>query len=115
MGSEEQDRRFEAAAASAKHAKETADFLSSLTKNDTLVKPIYNPEAWVIRSKYRGAAERADLERTQCRHPLHLLQQFIDEEPSRPRDGNPVNLFVCGVCEMPLWLVDPWGEAVSDD
>lgn len=112
--SDEVERRLEAARQAAVRQKETQEFVDSLTKDTELLKPIYNPEAWVIRDKAKSAATRGELVRTDCRHPIAYLQQFVDEDPSRKRDGKAVNLFECGVCHMCLWLVDPWGEAVGD-
>lgn len=111
---DETERRIQAAADAASRTRQTKEFLDSLTKNDELVKPIYNPEAWVIRNKAKGAAERGEIERTNCHHPLQFLQQYIDDDPSVKRDGKPVNLFECGVCHMLLWFVDPWGVPVAD-
>lgn len=111
---EETERRIEEAAAEQRRAKQTREFLEGLTSNDQLLKPIYNPEAFIMRDKFVGAARRGDLPRKGCTHPLVYLQQYIDDDPAVKRDGKPVNLFVCGVCETPLWLVDPWGDVVSD-
>lgn len=111
---EEADRRIEAAAQEAARAKSTQEFLSGLTKNDELVRPIYNPEAFVMREKFRGQASRGELPRTECKHPLPYLQQYIDDDPLVKRNGRPVNLYECGVCHTPLWMVDPWGEPIGD-
>lgn len=111
---EEAERRIEEAAAEQRRAKQAKEFMESLTANDTLIKPIYNPEAFVFREKLRGAATRGDLKRTACRHPLAYLQQYIDDDPAVTRDGKPVNLFECGVCHTALWLVDPWGDPIGD-
>lgn len=95
--------------------KQVTEFLANLTKNDALVKPIYNPEAFLMREKARGAANRGDIQRTGCRHPLSEIRQFVDEDPSVKRNDKLVNLFECGVCHMLLWFADPWSEPISDD
>lgn len=112
---DEAEKRIEAARQESARQKETAEFLKSLTKNDELIKPIYNPEAYVMREKFRGAASRGELKKTGCSHPLDRLQQYVDEDPSQKRHGRAVNLFECGVCHLPLWLTDPWGNPVTDD
>lgn len=111
---DETEKRIEAARAVAERESQTQEFLASLTKNDTLVKPVYNPEAYVMREKFRGQANRGELQRTDCRHPLAYIQQYIDDDPLVQRAGRPVNLFVCGVCEMPIWFCDPWGDPLGD-
>lgn len=112
--SDETDRRIEAARAEQRRQKETKEFLDSLTSKDSLVRPIYNPEAWAIRNKARGQANRGEITKTDCRHPFAYLQQYEDDDPSVKRKGLPVNLFLCGICGMPLWLVDPFGNEKSD-
>lgn len=114
MANEEAELRIEAARQQAERQKQTKEFLEGLTKNDELVRPVRNPEAFVLREKYRGAATRGDLTRTGCAHPLSSLQQYVDDDPVVGRNGRPVNLFVCGVCSLPIWMVDPWGEPISD-
>jgi len=94
--------------------EEAAEFLRSLSPNDDLVKPIYNPEAYVVRDKARAAASRGDMPRTQCTHPLWQIKQFVDYDPAVNRKDRPLNLFECQVCHTPLWLVDPWGKMVGD-
>jgi hypothetical protein len=111
---EEADRRIEAARQQAARQAQTREFLEGLTKDDELVKPVYNPEAFVFREKLRGQAERGELKRTGCRHPFDRLEQYVDDDPLNRRNGRSVNLFECGVCHLLLWLVDPWGEPVSD-
>lgn len=113
--SEEVERRIEEARQQTQRQRQTDEFLKSLTRNDELVRPIVNPEAFVMREKFRGSANRGELKRTGCRHPLERLQQYLDDDPLVARSGRPVNLFECGVCHLVLWLVDPWGDAVSDD
>lgn len=113
--SDEADRRIEIAAAKVERAKQQQEFIEGLTKNDTLIRPIYNPEAYVFREKMTGAAERGELKRSSCRHPFQDMKQYIDEDPAIARNGRPVNLFECGVCHMIMWIVDPWGVAVSDE
>lgn len=112
---DEVERRIEEARAKQEREKQTKEFLESLTSNDELVRAIHNPEAFAMREKAKGAANRGELPRTECRHPLSYLRQFIDEDSSVKRRSRPVNLFECGVCHTPLWLVDPWGGVVSDD
>lgn len=112
--SEEADKRIAAAAAEGERAKQTKDFLEGLTKNDSLIKPIYNPEAFVMREKYRGAANRGTMPRSKCKHPLGTILQYEDTDPSVIRNATGVNLFECGVCHTPIWFVDPWGEPISD-
>lgn len=111
---EEAERRIAEARARAERERQTAEFLASITDKDSLLKPIYNPEAFVMREKYRGAANRGDMPRTECTHPFQHINQFLDDDPAVARN-KPVNLFECGVCHMPLWLVDPWGNPISDD
>lgn len=94
--------------------KETEEFVQSLKPGDEIVKPIYNPEAFVLRDQLRSAANRGSLPRTACRHPLANIVQMQDQDPSVKRRGNDVNLFICGVCDMHLWLTDPWGTPISD-
>ena len=112
--SEESDRRIEQAAADARRTSETKEFLEGLTKDTELVKPIYNPEAFVMREKLRGQARRGELKPTNCQHPFQYLQQYTDDDPAVQRRGLPVNLFECGVCHMLFWLVDPFGNTVPD-
>lgn len=115
---EEVERRIEEARVAAERQRQTKEFLESLTADDEIVKPIYNPEAFVMREKFIGAANRGELPRKACDHPLHYLQQYVDDDSARGGRpdliGKPVNLFICGVCETPLWLVDPWGAVVND-
>jgi hypothetical protein len=113
--SDDAERRIEAAAAQAARQKEAREFLEGLTKNDEILRPVRNPEAYVMREKARGAASRGELPRNDCRHPFQYLQQYTDDDPAVQRRGRPVNLFACGVCGMLLWLVDPWGESKADE
>lgn len=112
--SEDAEKRIEAARQEAQRQKETKEFLDGLKPGDSLVRPIYNPEAWVIRDKSQSAAARGEMPRKDCRHPFSNLQQYEDDDPSVKRRGLPVNLFMCGMCGTPLWLVDPWGQVKSD-
>lgn len=107
-------KRIEAAAQEGKREKETAEFLRGLTSNDEILRPIYNPEAWVMRDKLKAAATRGELKKTGCRHPLADLRQFVDDDPSAKREGRPANLFECGQCHMIVWFVDPWGDPLGD-
>ena len=110
----DEEERIDRAVEAGKRAKETAEFLQSLTKNDEILRPIYNPEAWVMRDKLASAAHRGELTKTGCRHPLAELRQFIDDDPSQKRDGRPTNLFECSQCHMIVWFVDPWGAPLGD-
>jgi hypothetical protein len=114
---DEAERRIEAARVEAQRAKDNADFLASLKTGDSTVRHIQNPEAFVMREKYIGAANRNEFEQSQrdCSHPLAYLQQFVDDDPLMRREGRPVNLFACGVCHLPIWFSDPWGRPLSDD
>lgn len=112
---DEVEKRILAAREEADRQKQTKEFLEGLTKNDELLKPIYNPEAFIMRDKYRGAANRGELQRTNCNHPLSMLQQYEDTDPLVIRKGNPLNLFECGQCHLVIWLVDPWGTPISDN
>lgn len=111
---EETERRIEEARQAAARQKDTADFLNSLTKNDEIVRPIYNPEAWVARDKAAAAAKRGDYPRRECRHPYAYLEQYVDDDPGMNRKGKPINLYECGMCHTLLWLVDPFGQPKSD-
>ena len=111
---EETERRIEEARQAAKRQKETADFLDSLTKNDELVRPVYNPEAWVIRDKARAAAQRGEYPKKNCPHPYSTLRQYVDDDPGVKRKGLPINLYECAQCGTLLWLVDPFGEIKAD-
>lgn len=93
--------------------KQTQEFLNSLKGEDT-IKPIYNPEAFVLRSKAKAAAERGEIQKSGCPHPISQIEQYMDDDPLRKREGKMVNLFECGACHMLFWLVDPWGDPVSD-
>lgn len=114
MANDEVERRIEEARQQAARQKETEEFLKGLTSDDELLRPIYNPEAWVMRDKAKAAASRGEIKQPGCRHPLRYIQQYVDDDPSVQRRGNEVNLFACGVCGCLLWFVDPWGSAVSD-
>ena len=112
---DEVEQRIEAAAQAAQRQKDTKEFMESLTKDTELVKPIYNPEAYVLREKARGLASRGEMPKSDCTHPLRYIQQYIDDDPSVLREGKPVNLFECGICHIPIWFVDPWGNPLTDD
>ena len=114
--SDDADRRIEEAAAQAQREADASEFLKSLTKNDEVVKPIHNPEAYILRSKAKAAASRGELPTTLCRHTANLdyLGQYVDDDATVKRKGTPLNLFECSICGMLLWLVDPWGNEVSD-
>lgn len=112
--SEEADRRIEEARRQARRQKETAEFLESLKPGDELLRRVVNPEAWALRNKAQGAANRGEYPRKNCQHPFALLQQYQDDDPSVKRRGLPVNLFECGQCGTLLWLVDPYGEVKGD-
>ncbi|MDE2101186.1 MAG: hypothetical protein KGL39_28330, partial [Patescibacteria group bacterium] len=109
--SEAQDR-IEAAA---RAAKERDEFIASLGPNDEIVKPIYNPEAWIIRDKAKAAASRGEILPGKCPHPLTHIRQVVDSDPAIRRKDRPVNLFRCELCDMPCWLVSPWGEPLGDN
>lgn len=111
---DETERRIAAAAAQAERQKQTSEFLQDIKSGSELLRPIRNPEAFIMREKYRGAANRNDLIPTNCSHPVSRLGQFIDDDPLRKRDGHYINLFECGICHMPIWFVDPWGEPIGD-
>lgn len=113
--SDDVEKRIEAARQEADRQKQTREFLDSLKPGDETVRHIHNPEAFVMREKARGQASRGELLRSGCTHPLAYIQQYVDDDPLVVRKGNPVNLFVCGVCGMLLWFADPWGNPVSDD
>lgn len=110
----EADRRIEAARQEADRQKQTKEFLDGLTRNDEIVKPIYNPEAFIMRDKAQSAARRGEVVRKDCKHPLEYLQQYLDDDPLIKRKGRPVNLFACGICGGLIWFVDAWGTPVSD-
>jgi len=114
MDPDEVEKKIEAARIESERQKQTKEFLESLKKGDDLVKPIYNPEAFVMREKAKGAAARGEIKKNNCRHPDAYLQQYLDTDPSTQRRGLPTNLYVCGVCNMLLWLVDPWGTPKPD-
>lgn len=111
---DETTRRIDEAAAKAARQKETDEFLKSIKSADDVLKPIYNPEAFVMRDKAKAAAARGELPKSDCTHPLQYIQQFEDSDPSVARRGQDVNLFACGVCGCLLWFVDPWGVAIND-
>ena len=111
---EDAERRIEEARKAAQRQKETDEFLQSLTKNDELVKPIYNPEAWALRNQAQGAANRGEYPKKDCKHPFAYLEQYVDTDPSVKRKELPTNLFECTVCHSLLWLVDPYGNVKSD-
>ena len=94
--------------------KETEEFLRGLKPGDELLRPIYNPEAFVMRDKARAAANRGEIKKTDCRHPDAYLQQYLDTDPGRERSGKPLNLYECGICHSLLWLVDAFGVAKAD-
>ena len=108
------EKRLEEARKIGEREKQTREFLESLTKDDEIVRPIYNPEAFVMREKAIGAAGRGEIKRTDCRHPLEYLQQYVDDDPAVGRYGKALNLFECGVCHIPIWYVDPWGVPLAD-
>lgn len=114
---DETEQRIEAARLEAQRTKDNADFLASLKTGDSTVKHIQNPEAFIMREKYIGAAGRNQFtaQQRECSHPLAYLQQFVDDDPLLHREGRPVNLFACGVCHLPVWFSDPWGRPLSDD
>jgi hypothetical protein len=114
MASEEADRRIEEAAAQAQRQKEAKEFLEGLTKDDELVRPVYNPEAFVMREKLRGQASRGEIRQRECEHPQAYIQQYQDDDPLVARRGAMVNLYQCGVCHTHLWLVDAWGKTAGD-
>jgi len=114
MADDETERRIDAARQDAERKKETKEFLDGLKDGDQLVRPVYNPEAFVMREKFRGAASRGEIPRTRCQHPFQYMEQYTDDDPAVQRRGLPVNLFECGVCHTPFWLVDPWGGVVPD-
>lgn len=111
---DEVDRRIEEARQKAERTKETNEFLQSLKPGDEVLKPVYNPEAWIMRDKLKAAALRGELVKTDCRHPDAYLQQYLDTDPSTMRRELPTNLYECGICHMILWMVDPWGVPKSD-
>lgn len=94
--------------------EEAAEFLRSIGPNADLLKPIYNPEAYVMRDKARAAASRGEMHQTTCRHPLWRVKQFVDYDPAVNRKDRPLNLFECEDCHTLMWLVDPWGKMVGD-
>lgn len=112
--SDDVERRLAEAAEEAERQKQTKEFLEGLTKNDEILRPIYNPEAWVMRDKAKGAALRGELPRSECKHSLQYMHQYHDEDPSVARKGNPVNLYACDLCGALLWFVDAWGTPVAD-
>lgn len=115
MNSDDVEKRILAARAEEQHKKDTAEFLLSLGPNDELVRPIHNPEAFIMRNKARAAAARGEITKPGCTHPLYAIKQFIDQDPTIKRRNQPLNLFECTICSMILWLTDPWGDEVSDD
>ncbi|MEM3008392.1 MAG: hypothetical protein QXU32_02350 [Nitrososphaerales archaeon] len=90
------------------------DFLNSIKDPDDIIRPIYNPEAFILRNKAEHAARTGKIKRPDCSHPLQYLKQYVDEDPSVHRRNVPVNLFECGVCHSLLWFVDAWGRPASD-
>lgn len=112
--SDDVEYRIESARLEAERERQTREFMQSLTKNDEIVRPVYNPEAFVLREKFKGMAARGEMRRTQCKHPIERLQQFEDSDPTVARRGKLLNLWQCGLCEMPLWLRDPFGADVGD-
>lgn len=111
---EDAERRIEEARKQAQRQKDTAEFLQSLKPGDETLRRIVNPEAWAMRNKAQGAANRGDYPKTGCPHPFSFIQQYQDDDPSVKRRGLPVNLFECGQCGTLLWLVDPYGEVKAD-
>jgi hypothetical protein len=115
MDKDSVEQRIEAARVEGQRAKDNAEFIASLKPGDSTVKYIHNPEAFALRSKFTGMAERGEMDVTGCTHPLAYIEQYIDDDPLMKRAGRPVNLFECGVCRTPVWFCDPWGRPLSDD
>lgn len=115
LSKNEVETRIEAARAAAKAEQDRLEFATSLTKNDTLLKNINNPQAFIMRDKASAAAARGEYPDSGCPHPVRLMNQFVDEDPGTHRSGRELNLFECGLCHALLWLVDPYGREAMDE
>ena len=71
-----------------------------------------NPEIFRLREAARGKA--GEVKNVGCPHPVSAIEWIVDDERSTGRDGRPTNLFVCGVCNGFLRLVDFNGNEAPD-
>jgi hypothetical protein len=78
---------------------------------DEILREIREPDPWLQRAKWKAQATDGRLERKEgCVHPMSAIHAVFDDRKMRE-----VNIFVCGACGAPLWLVDPWGREASED
>jgi hypothetical protein len=87
---------------------------SDYDKGTEFVKPITNPQAWIMRDKARAAAARGEYPNNGCPHPVALMNQYVDDDLTVGRKGEELNVFECGLCHSILWLVDPYGNEAQD-
>jgi hypothetical protein len=78
------------------------------------MKHVWHPDPKVMRDVERARARDGVIDTRGCKHPMSAMQQFVDVESDRDRDGRPTNLFQCGVCGALLWLSDANGREASE-
>lgn len=84
-------------------------------KGTEMVKPIRNPQAFILRSNAAAGAARGEYPNKECPHPIEMVEQYVDEDPAAKRKGRALNLFECTLCHSLLWLVDPYGNEALDE
>jgi len=70
------------------------------------LKHISSPDAAIIRAREAARAKTGSVANTGCPHPISAIDWVIEDHGSTIRNGQPQNLFVCGVCGGFLRLVD---------
>lgn len=79
-----------------------------------IIKHIDSPDANIIRAREAARAKTGSVIATGCPHPVSAVEWVVDDHGATSRNARPLNLFVCGVCNGLLRLVDYNGAEASD-
>lgn len=73
--------------------------------SDISIKNIVQPEAEVLRLQYAGQFNSGQRPVTGCPHPISAIQHFVDDTGETKRNGRPINLLICTICQTEGRLV----------
>ena len=79
-----------------------------------IIKHINSPDGSIIRAREAARAKAGEVPNVGCPHPVSAIEWVVDDDGRVDRNGKPLNLFVCGVCNGLLRLVDFNGREAQD-
>lgn len=79
-----------------------------------IIKHIVSPDPEIIRRRESARAKSGEVNTKGCPHPVSAIEWIVDDDGTSGRYARPTNLFVCGVCNNFLRLVDFNGAEAKD-